>query len=416
MRVLIIGSGGREHAISLAISKSPLLKKLFIAPGNPGMESLGELVDIKVSEIDKLVGFAKREKIDLTIVGPENPLVEGIVDFFRENGLKIIGPDKKAARLEGSKAYSKEFMKKYNIPTADYKEVNDFDTGREVIKGFDYPLVIKADGLAAGKGVIICKDEKEALSGLKSMFKDEIFGKAGAKVVIEEFLEGVETSVIGLVDNKSIKSFVSSRDYKRALDNDLGLNTGGMGTYSPNLNYTREVEKYVEENILKPTLEGIKNENMDFRGIIFIGIMITKEGPKVLEYNVRLGDPETQVILTRLDSDLLNILLLTHDQRLAESEMNWKNLKSVCLILTSKGYPEDYEKGFEITGLDKLDEDILVFHSGTKIEDGVLKTNGGRVLGITALCESLEEAREKVYINAERVNFKGKSYRKDIGR
>lgn len=416
MKILLIGSGGREHALAWKIKESPLVEKLFIAPGNAGMKDLGALVDLSPEDLKGLLNFAKNEEIDLTVVGPEAPLVKGIVDLFRREGLKIIGPDKKGAILEGSKAFSKDFMNRYNIPTAKSHKSGDYQEALTIIEQYPLPLVLKADGLAAGKGVLICETRKEAEKGLKKILKDRDFGDAGDQVVIEEFLTGVETSVIAFVDGKTIIPMASSRDYKRIGEGDQGLNTGGMGTYSPNEAYTKDVEDRVEEEILKPTLKGMQQENMDYRGIVFIGIMITKDGPKVLEYNVRFGDPETQVILTRLDTDLVEIFNAVESVSLKETDIQWKAEKAVCVILASKGYPEAYEKGKTIEGLDKVDEKTRVFHGGTKLQQGCLVTNGGRVLGVTSLDESLEKARKRAYDNVQRIDFDGKTFRRDIAK
>lgn len=416
MKVLLIGSGGREHALAWKIKESPLVRKLFIAPGNPGMGELGELVDLSPGNFEGLLAFAKKEKVDMTVVGPEAPLVEGIVDRFRAAGLGIIGPDEKGAVLEGSKAFSKDFMERYNIPTAKSHKTGDYSRALKFIEEYSYPLVLKADGLAAGKGVLICESREEARRGLEKILKDREFGDAGDQVVIEEFLTGRETSVIAFVDGKTIVPMVSSRDYKRIGEGDRGLNTGGMGTYSPNEAYTGEVAERVRKEILEPTLKGIQQEGMDYRGIIFIGIMITDQGPKVLEYNVRFGDPETQVILTRLDTDLMEIFKAVEQASLGDIQIQWKKEHAVCVILASKGYPEAYEKGKEIQGLEEVDRKTLLFHGGTKREQGRLLTNGGRVLGVTSLDETLEKARERAYENVEKIRFEGKTFRRDIGR
>jgi phosphoribosylamine---glycine ligase len=414
MKILLIGCGGREHAMAWKISESPLVHQLFIAPGNPGMKDLGQLVDISPEDLEGLLGFAKEEAIDLTVVGPEAPLVKGIVDLFRGEGLKIIGPDQKGAVLEGSKAYSKDFMERYGIPRAKSHTTTDYQEGLAIIEQYKCPLVLKADGLAGGKGVLICQTREEAREGLKKILLDRDFGDAGDQVVIEEFLTGVETSVIAFVDGKTIIPTASSRDYKRIGDGDQGLNTGGMGTYSPNEAYTENVEARVRQEILKPTLKGIQQENMDFRGIIFIGIMITPEGPKVLEYNVRFGDPETQVILARLETDLVEIFLAVEEGTLGDTEIQWKAEKAVCVILASKGYPEAYETGKIIEGLEAVDPQTMVFHSGTRMQEGSLVTGGGRVLGVTSVDQTLEKARQRAYRNAEKIYFDGKIHRRDI--
>ena len=416
MKILLIGSGGREHALAWKIKESPLVRELYMAPGNPGMKEFGKLVDLSPEDVEGLAAFAGAKQIDLTVVGPEVPLVKGIVDVFRGKGLGIIGPDKKGAVLEGSKAYSKDFMERYRIPTAKSHKSRDYEEALTLLEQYTLPLVLKADGLAAGKGVLICETKEEARDGLKKILKDRDFGEAGDQVVIEEFLTGVETSVIAFVDGKTITPMVSSRDYKRIGEGDRGLNTGGMGTYSPNEAYTKDVEARVREEVLKPTLKGIRQENMDYRGIIFIGIMITEEGPKVLEYNVRFGDPETQVILTRLDTDLVEIFRAVENASLKDMKIQWKKEKAVCVILASEGYPEAYEKGKKIEGLDRVDDRTLVFHGGTKLQEGNILTDGGRVLGVTSLDESLEKARKRAYDNVKKIHFEGKTYRRDIAK
>ncbi|MGV8147329.1 MAG: phosphoribosylamine--glycine ligase [Alkaliphilus sp.] len=416
MRILVVGGGGREHTLVWKLAQSPRADEIYCAPGNPGIAEIATCVDIKVESIEKLVEFSREMKIDLTIVGPEVPLVLGIVDAFRFEKLNIIGPTKQAAELEGSKSYSKHFMNKYNIPTAKFDEINTLEEGKKALKNYSYPAVIKADGLAAGKGVFICNSLSEAEASLETIMRDNAFGDAGNKVVIEEFLEGIETSVLCFVDNDSIIPMVSSQDHKRIYDGDKGPNTGGMGTYSPNYVYTKEVEEQVEKEILLPTLNGIKSEGMDYRGIIFIGLMITKEGPKVLEYNVRLGDPETQVVLPRLETDLVEIFNAMLENKLSETKIEWNNKAVVCVVLASKGYPDKYGKGKVIEGTNNVDDDILVFHSGTAIKEDKLVTNGGRVLGVTARANTLKEAISKAYSNVEKVEFEGKTYRTDIAK
>ncbi len=414
MKVLVVGGGGREHTIVWKLSQSPLVRKIYCAPGNPGIGELAENVEISSDDIGGLVNFSREMSIDLTIVGPEAPLVAGIADAFRKENLAIIAPTKAAALLEGSKAFSKDFMDKYGIPAAIYNEVHSYDEGIEALKKYGFPVVIKADGLAAGKGVLICENQGEAEQALEDILIKKVFGDAGNKAVIEEFLEGIETSILCFVDGKSIVPMVSSQDHKRIFDGDKGLNTGGMGTYSPNFVYTDEIAKVAEETILQPTLRGIQNENMDYRGIIFIGLMITREGPKVLEYNVRFGDPETQVVLPRLETDIVEIFNAMLEQRLSDIDIQWNDKGVVCVVLASKGYPEDYEKGKEISGLDNIGANTIVFHGGTSIEDGKMVTNGGRVLGVTSWAENIEEARSLAYENVDKIHFEGKNYRKDI--
>lgn len=415
MKVLVIGGGGREHTLIWKLKQSPLVKEIYCAPGNAGTGKIAKNVDISSNNIEKLVEFSREMKIDLTIVGPEEPLVNGIVDKFRENGLKVIGPTKEAAQLEGSKAFAKEFMKKYNIPTAQYDEVTSFEEASIAIKKYSYPVVIKADGLAAGKGVFICENKDEALNAIKSLLDEKILGDAGNNIVIEEFLYGIETSILCFIDGNTIIPMVSSQDHKRVFDGDQGEMTGGMGTYSPNYVYTEEIAKQVEKEILQPTLIGIQKEEMDYRGIIFIGLMITEEGPKVLEYNVRFGDPETQVVLPRLETDLVEILNNIVDRKLKGTNIDWSEEGAVCVILASGGYPNKYEKGLEIKGLEKLDNNLLIFHSGTAEYGEKIVTNGGRVLSVVGRGKTVEKARENVYENIDKISFKGSFYRKDIG-
>lgn len=415
MKVLVIGGGGREHAIVWKLSQSPLVTEIFCAPGNAGTGKIAKNVDISSNDIDKLVEFSRKMNIDMNIVGPEEPLVGGIVDVFRQNNLRILGPTKYAAQLEGSKAFSKNFMKKYKIPTAQYDEVINFEDAVLALEKYSYPVVVKADGLAAGKGVFICEDKEEALNVVKELLNDKVLGDAGNRIVIEEFLQGIETSILCFIDGNTIVPMVSSQDHKRAFDEDKGPNTGGMGTYSPNYAYTEEVAKQVEEQILKPTLKGIQQEKMDYKGIIFIGLMITDNGPKTLEYNVRFGDPETQVVLPRLKTDLVEIFNSIINGKLKNIDIQWKKEGTVCVILASGGYPNKYEKEFEITGLDEINENLLVFHSGTTENHGKVVTNGGRVLGIVGIGKNAEEAREIVYKNIDTIKFKNSFYRRDIG-
>ncbi|MDU1540187.1 MAG: phosphoribosylamine--glycine ligase [Paeniclostridium sordellii] len=415
MRVLVVGSGGREHAICYKLSQENKVEKIYCAPGNAGISKIAKCIDIKDDDINKLLGFAKENEIDLTIVGPEVPLVEGIVDEFEKENLKIFGPNKECSRLEGSKAFSKEFMIKHNIPTAKYKEYTQIDKAIKDIDLFGYPVVIKADGLAAGKGVIIAQNHEEAVSALEDMMSDKKFGSAGEKIVVEEFLKGVETSILAFVDNNTIVPMESAKDHKKVYNNEEGPNTGGMGTFSPSNIYDDELSKIVKEEVLDKTLKGFKAENLNYKGILFIGLMITEDGPKVLEYNVRFGDPETQSVLLRLETDLIEIIESILDNKLDEVKIKYDEKHAVCVMLTSGGYPENYEKEKVIKGLEDLDEDIVVFHSGTKILDGQLVTNGGRVIGIATKGNFLEEASKKVYSNIEKLNFEGMHYRTDIG-
>lgn len=414
MKILVVGGGGREHAICWKLSNESNVEKIYCAPGNAGISNVAQCVNIGDSDIEALLQFAKENKIDLTIVGPEVPLVAGIVDEFEKENLKVFGPNKNCARLEGSKAFSKDFMIRHNLPTAKYKEYTDLNKAIAEIDEFGYPVVIKADGLAAGKGVVIPENREDAISTLKEMMADHKFGHAGDKIVIEEFLTGVETSILAFVDNNSIVPMVSAKDHKKVFEGETGLNTGGMGTFSPSEIYTDELAQEIQEKILDKTLEGFKKDNLDYKGILFVGLMITEEGPKVLEYNVRFGDPETQSVLFRLNTDLNKIMTAIIDNNLKNIEISYSKEQAICVMLTSGGYPEAYEKGKVITGLENLDSDIVVFHSGTKFDKENIVTNGGRVIGITAKGSSLKEASDKVYENIKKINFEGMHYRKDI--
>ena len=414
MKILVVGGGGREHAICWKLSNEKNVEKIYCAPGNPGIAEVAECVNIGDSDIDELAKFAKENEIDITVVGPEVPLVMGITDVFESQGLKVFGPNKKCARLEGSKAFSKDFMTRHNLPTAKYKEYTNIDKAIDDIDDFGYPVVIKADGLAAGKGVIISENREDAIKTLKEMINDKKFGTAGEKIVIEEFLSGIETSILAFVDNETIIPMVSAKDHKKVNDGETGLNTGGMGTFSPSEIYTYELSKEIKENILDKTLKGLQEDNLDFKGILFVGLMITKDGPKILEYNVRFGDPETQSVLFRLETDLSEIISAVINNKLKDIDIKYSDDSAICVMLTSGGYPESYEKGKLITGLDNLDKDIVVFHSGTKLLDNKLVTNGGRVIGITAKGKTVKEAGKKVYENIKKINFEGMHYRTDI--
>ena len=413
MKVLVVGSGGREHAICWKISENKDVEKIYCAPGNGGIALLekGENVDIKGS--DKLLDFALKNKIDLTIVGSEELLVDGIVDKFKGAGLKIFGPDKKAALLEGSKAFAKDFMKKYGIKTAAYEVFNDPERAKEYIKKCEFPLVVKASGLAAGKGVLICEDMESALKAVDEIMIDKVFNEAGHEIVVEEFLDGVEASILSITDSRLILPFISAKDHKKIGEKETGLNTGGMGTIAPNPYVTDEVYKTFVNDIMEPTLKGIKAEKMDFAGFIFFGLMITKKGVYLLEYNMRLGDPETQVILPLLQSDFIDLLNSGLNKELDKAEVKWSDKSTCCVVLASGGYPKKYAKGYEITGLSDVDD--LVFVAGAKEEDGKLYTNGGRVLNVVGIGNNLEEARSKAYAAIEKINFKDKYFRKDIG-
>ena len=414
MKILVVGGGGREHAICWKLSKEANVDKIYCAPGNAGISNVAQCIDIQDSDIENLLKFAKENKIDLTIVGPEIPLVAGIVDKFEKEGLKIFGPNKKCAQLEGSKSFSKDFMIRHNLPTAKYKEYTDLDEAISEIDSFGYPVVIKADGLAAGKGVVIPENREDAITTLKEMMSDKKFGNAGDKIVVEEFLTGIETSILAFVDNDTIVPMVSSKDHKKVFEGETGLNTGGMGTFSPSEIYTEELAKEVQEKILDKTLEGFKKDNLNYKGILFVGLMITEDGPKILEYNVRFGDPETQSVLFRLDTDLNKIISEILNNNLKNIEINYSKEEAICVMLTSGGYPENYEKGKVISGLENLDSDIVVFHSGTKFDNENIVTNGGRVIGITAKGKTVKEAAQKVYENIKKINFEKMHYRKDI--
>lgn len=416
MKILVIGSGGREHALCWKIAQSQRVRKIYCAPGNGGTAEVAENIDINPNEIDKLLEFAIENKIDLTVVGPELPLVLGIVDKFEENGLNIFGVNQQCARLEGSKEFSKKFMEKYNIPTAKYKAYTELEGAIDGLKDFNYPLVIKADGLCAGKGVIICHDEENAIATLEDILGNGVFGQEGEKVVIEEFLDGVETSLLCLVTEGRIIPMESARDYKKIYDEDKGPNTGGVGCFSPSVIFNKELNRKIEKDILYNIKYGLETEKMDFRGILFIGLMIADGEPKVLEFNVRFGDPETEVLLPRLDTDIIEIFQKIIHGKLNKSVLAWKEESCVTVVITSEGYPDEYKKGFKITGIEELDKDIILFHNGTTVKDGDLLTNGGRVLSFTSMGKTIEEAREKIYSNINKIKFDGMYYRKDIGK
>ncbi len=414
MKVLVVGSGGREHAICYKLLNEDKVDKIYCAPGNAGISEIAEIVDIKDNDIDSLIDFAKKNDIGMTIVGPELPLVMGIVDQFEKNNMKVFGPNKDCALLEGSKSYSKEFMINHNIPTAKYREFNNLDEAIKNVGIYGYPVVVKADGLASGKGVIIASCEDEAVDSLKDIMQNKKFGVAGEKIIIEEFLTGIETSILAFVDNKTIVPMVSAKDHKKVFDHEIGPNTGGMGTFSPSDIYDENLHIEIDEKVLKPIIDGLKKDNLNYKGILFIGLMITNDGPKVLEFNVRFGDPETQVVLTRLESSLIDIMESILDNRLSDIDIKWSDEQTVCVMLASGGYPNDYEKG-KVINIGDLDEDIILFHSGTKIEKEVLVTNGGRVLGVSAKAKTLKEATKKVYENIDKIYFDGMHYRRDIG-
>lgn len=414
MRVLVIGSGGREAAIAYALNKSSKVDELYCLPGNPGMGEIATLINGSVEDLDFILKTVEDLKIDFTVIGPEVPLCMGLADLLESHGHKVFGPTKVAATLEGSKAFSKDFMKRHNIPTAEYVEVDEYEKAVESLKNFTYPLVIKADGLAAGKGVVICEDEETALKTLKEFMLDKTLNNAGSKLVIEEFLKGFECSLLCFTDGETIIPMPTVKDHKQIYDNNKGTNSGGMGTVSPNP-FMPDFSKEMLDSILIPFINGLKEDNMDYRGVIFIGLMIKDNKAKVLEFNVRFGDPETQSIMLRLESDLFDIMYATSTKNLKDISVKWNDDTVCTLVLASGGYPGSYPKGLEIKNLDKLDDDIIVFHAGTKIVDNKLVTNGGRVLNICAKGNNLQEARAKVYKAAEVIDFEGKYYRKDIG-
>lgn len=418
MKVLIVGSGGREHAIAWSVAKSDKVDKIYCAPGNAGITEFAECVNIGAMEFDKLVQFAKEKEIDLTVIGMDDPLVAGVVDAFEAEGLRVFGPNKAAAILEGSKAFSKDLMKKYNIPTAAYENFDNPEDALTYLETAKFPIVLKADGLALGKGVLICNTLEEAKDGVKSIMLDKKFGTAGNTMVIEEFMTGREVSVLSFVDGKTIKTMTSAQDHKRAKDGDEGLNTGGMGTFSPSPFYTKEVEEFCEKYVYQATVDAMRKEGREFKGIIFFGLMLTADGPKVLEYNARFGDPETQVVLPRMKTDIIDVFEACIDGRLDEIELEFEDNAAVCVVLASDGYPLAYEKGFEIAGLEEFNkhDGYYCFHAGTKWEDGKIVTNGGRVLGITAKGADLKEARANAYKATEWVQFANKYKRNDIGK
>ena len=415
MKVLIIGSGGREHAIAYTLNKSPKVTEIHAIPGNPGIAEIGTCHKGSVEDLEGILAFVEENGIDFTVIGPEVPLCMGLADLLESKGHKVFGPTKVAATLEGSKAFSKDFMYRHNIPTAAYKEVNSYEEAVEALKEFSYPVVVKADGLAAGKGVVIAEDEKMAVETLKEMMVDGILDGAGSKVVLEEFLTGFECSLLCFTDGKTIVPMVSAKDHKQVYDENKGPNTGGMGTVSPNPFLPENMDEVFKTDILDPFMAGLKADNMDYRGVVFIGLMIENNKAKVLEFNVRFGDPETQSILLRLDSDLFDIMYAVSTGTLETVDVKWKEEHVACLVLASGGYPGSYPKGKVITGLKDVDEDIIVFHAGTSSVDGNIVTSGGRVLNICALGSSLEDTRAKVYKAAQVIDFDGKYYRKDIG-
>lgn len=418
MNVLIVGSGGREHAIAYSVAKSPKADKIYCVPGNAGIAQIAECAPIGAMEFDKIVAFAKEKDIDLVIVGMDDPLVGGLVDELEAEGIRTFGPRKNAAILEGSKAFSKDLMKKYNIPTAAYENFTDPDKALAYLETAKMPVVLKADGLALGKGVLICNTLEEAKEGVKTIMLDKKFGSAGNEMVIEEFMVGREVSVLSFVDGDTIKTMTSAQDHKRAGDGDTGLNTGGMGTFSPSPFYTKEVEEFCNKYIYQATVDAMRAEGRPFKGVIFFGLMLTEDGPKVLEYNARFGDPEAQVVLPRMKNDILEVLEACIDGTLDQVDLQFEDNAAVCVVLASDGYPVKYEKGIPIHGLEKFDgaDGYYCFHAGTKESDGQIVTNGGRVLGITAKGKDLKEARANAYAATEWVEFANKYMRHDIGK
>ncbi len=419
MNILVVGGGGREHALVMKLAESKKTDKIYCAPGNGGISRYAECRPVKATDIDRMVALAKEIKADLVVVAPDDPLVLGMVDALNAEGFRTFGPDKSAAIIEGSKVFSKNLMKKYNIPTAKYEVFDNAEKALEYIKSENtFPTVIKADGLALGKGVIIAQNMEEATDAVHSIMEDKIFGESGANVVIEEFLTGPEVSVLCFTDGKTIKPMVSSMDHKRALDGDKGLNTGGMGTVSPNPYYTAEVAEECMKTIFRPTIDAMVKENRKFKGCLYFGLMVTPNGVKVIEYNCRFGDPETQVVLPVLDTDIVDIMEAIYDEKLDEIDIKWKDEACACVVMASGGYPKKYATGLEISGLDNSGqvENAFVYHAGTRFEDGKFLTAGGRVLGVTATGENLEKALEKAYEAVGKINFENAHYRKDIGK
>lgn len=419
MKILVIGSGGREHAIIRKLKESPRVDKIYAAPGNGGISRDAECVNIGVMDKEKMIAFAKENAIDIVFVAPDDPLADGMVDALTANDIRAFGPRADAAIIESSKVFSKNLMKKYHIPTAEYEVFDDPAKAMEYIEDKNkYPVVVKADGLALGKGVIIAKNRDEARGALKEIMEDKKFGASGNNVVVEEFLTGPEVSVLAFTDGISLKPMVSSKDHKRAYDNDEGLNTGGMGTISPNPYYTDEIAEICRKTIFEPTVSAMNSENRTFKGCLYFGLMITPDGPKVIEYNARFGDPETQVVLPRLKTDLVDIIEAVIDEKLAQLNIEWTNDASACVVMASGGYPLSYPKGLEISGLDENGQvtGAVVYHAGTKLEKGKFLTNGGRVLGVTACAETLDKALEKAYAAVEKISFEGAHYRTDIGK
>ena len=415
MIVLVVGGGGREHALVWKIAQNPSVKKIYCAPGNGGISEIAECVPIKATDIESMVEFAKNNTVDLVVVAPDDPLAAGMVDALQEEGIRAFGPVKAAAAIEASKSFSKELMIKYNIPTAEYKVFDHCEKAVEYLRECKYPTVIKADGLAAGKGVIIAKSYEEAFDAVRDIMDNRVFGDAGSRVIIEEFLTGHEVSVLAFTDGKTVIPMVSSQDHKKVFDNDEGLNTGGMGAFSPSRVYTSEIAEFCMKKIIIPTVEAMDKEGRTFKGVLYYGLMLTENGPKVLEYNARFGDPETQVVLPRLKTDIIDIFNAIIDERLDQITIEWDERAAACVIIASGGYPEQYKTGYEIKGIEKQTDSIMVFHAGTKLKNEKYYTSGGRVLGVTALGENLDIAVKKAYHEVGKIHFQDIHYRKDIG-
>jgi len=417
MKILVVGGGGREHTIVWKIAQSPRVKKIYCAPGNGGISKIAECVPIKATDIDGILRFSRDKKIDMVVVAPDDPLAAGMVDALENAGIRAFGPRKNAAVIESSKAFSKDLMKRYGIPTARYEIFDNCEHAIEYLKHQEYPIVVKADGLALGKGVIIARGFDQAQEAVNDIMNNRVFGSAGDKVVIEEFLTGQEVSILAFTDGRTVVPMVSSQDHKRALDNDQGLNTGGMGTFSPSRIYTPEMADYCMENIFKPTIEAMNREGRKFKGVLYFGLIITADGIKVIEYNARFGDPEAQVVLPRLQSDIVDIFDAVIDEKLDTVDIKWSNNAAVCVVMASGGYPQKYVTGYEISGIDEaeLDKSVFVFHAGTRYENDRFFTSGGRVLGVTALDETLDAAIQKAYAGVKKISFKDMHYRKDIG-
>jgi phosphoribosylamine--glycine ligase len=418
MKILVVGGGGREHALVWKISKSPRVSRIYCAPGNGGISELAECVNILATDIEGMVSFAKQNKIDLTVVAPDDPLAMGMVDAFQAEGLRAFGPTQDAAMIESSKVFAKNLMQKFGIPTAEYRVFEDYAGAVEYVSRIEYPTVIKAEGLALGKGVVIARDIHEAKEVIKAMMVEKVFGQAGLRVVIEEYMTGPEVSVLAFTDGRAVLPMVSAQDHKRAYDGDNGPNTGGMGAFSPSRVYTSEVAREVEDCIIRPTVSAMAEEGRPFKGVLYFGLMLTEQGPRVLEYNARFGDPETQVVLPRLKTDIVDIFEAVIDERLDEINIEWDDNAAVCVVLASGGYPKSYNTGYEISGIEEVlkDPDIMVFHAGTKKIDGKYYTSGGRVLGVTAVANDLDAAIHKVYENVKKIHFENMHYRRDIGR